>query len=802
MKILRIKLDMKKNLPEDIFPYNSKLNLAPLINYWEVNLNGNSIFQHYPARDIKKLIDEAPEFREPIEDLKQLDKHKDLLGLLMSAIIPPAMVETEYSAALVPFNFKGFYATPGYRKLLPLDEIRTDVVTNFKNNNMAAAKIFRAGVFILNKFYGTEIEVNEPVLVSIPDQDTGLNRIYKIEFNLQFADVILKGELPELKKETISKLMDDVHNTKLWLKHLSPDSFEFQGFSICRMIDVTIEETISSIKYDLLKKDAVTCPKSFKSIQQKIRAVFNLPNLTLGLSFFDIDNNIISNQGLSGWNSFMMPTKEDKLSCDYFIGSIYDRAHNLKRPVIIEDIEAMPKRSHVENGILEKGIKNVAVAPLIYDDAVIGMLELGTPYPGKLNPVSAGRLEAVLPMFTAAVNRVLEDMKTEVRALIQEECTAIHPSVEWRFLQEGYNMIGKRNSRENISFGDIVFNDVYPIYGLADIRNSSVERNNAIQQDLKENLNEALKVVKVILEKRNMPILSEMSFRIDNEIKKISKGLNSGDESSVIEFLKKEIVPAFNHFKSLDKDFKKVIENYESMIDPGLGVIYNQRKDFEESLTKINETISDYLDEVELEAQQIFPHYFEKYKTDGVEYNIYMGQSMVKDQTFNDLYLNNFRLWQLVVMIEIANKVELLKQSLTKPLDITQLILVHGEPLSIKFRKDEKHFDVDGAYNIRYEIVKKRIDKAFILGTEERLTQPGKIAIVYTQQKEMEEYMRYIRYLQSINYLTNSVENLELEELQGAHGLKAIRVEINKKAKLREFGSEVIESVLQSLESN
>ena len=46
------------------------------------------------------------------------------------------------------------------------------------------------------------------------------------------------------------------------------------------------------------------------------------------------------------------------------------------------------------------------------------------------------------------------------------------------------------------------------------------------------------------------------------------------------------------------------------------------------------------------------------------------------------------------------------------PLETTHLILVQHAPLSIRFRFDEKRFDVDGAYDIRYEIVKKRIDKA------------------------------------------------------------------------------------------
>ena len=64
--------------------------------------------------------------------------------------------------------------------------------------------------------------------------------------------------------------------------------------------------------------------------------------------------------------------------------------------------------------------------------------------------------------------------------------------------------------------------------------------------------------------------------------------------------------------------------------------------------------------------------------------------------------------------------------------------------------------------------------------TNERLTQPGKIAIVYSNQKELQEYEEYIRFLQKKDILKDgNIEMLELEELQGVRGLKAIRVEIN-----------------------
>jgi hypothetical protein len=130
-------------------------------------------------------------------------------------------------------------------------------------------------------------------------------------------------------------------------------------------------------------------------------------------------------------------------------------------------------------------------------------------------------------------------------------------------------------------------------------------------------------------------------------------------------------------------------------------------------------------------------------------------------------------------MCEIAVKIEDLKYELPHPVDIAQLILVHSEPLAIRFRQDEKRFDVDGAYNIRYEIIKKRIDKAHIRETGERLTQPGQISIVYSHDADASEYLRYIEYLRSKEYITGEAEQLELEELQGAKGLHALRISVN-----------------------
>ncbi len=75
--------------------------------------------------------------------------------------------------------------------------------------------------------------------------------------------------------------------------------------------------------------------------------------------------------------------------------------------------------------------------------------------------------------------------------------------------------------------------------------------------------------------------------------------------------------------------------------------------------------------------------------------------------------------------------------------------------------------------------MKKRLDKVHIKETSERLTQPGKIAMVYSNQKDAQEYQEYIQFLQSKKILNAGLEMLELEELQGVSGLKALRVDIN-----------------------
>ena len=199
---------------------------------------------------------------------------------------------------------------------------------------------------------------------------------------------------------------------------------------------------------------------------------------------------------------------------------------------------------------------------------------------------------------------------------------------------------------------------------------------------------------------------------------------------------------------------------------------------FECSLQELNSTIHVELEQFNQVVQNCYPSYFETFRTDGMEYDLYVGQSITRNKVFDPQILKFFREEQIKSMVKIARKTLTLLDHLSMPLRTTQLIFIHATSIDISFRLDEKHFDVEGGYNIRYQVLKKRIDKALVKATKERLVQPHKIAVVYSSSKIEKEIVAVFEDLLQNNWLEGTIEFLELEPMQGVLDLKALRVTI------------------------
>jgi hypothetical protein len=480
-------------------------------------------------------------------------------------------------------------------------------------------------------------------------------------------------------------------------------------------------------------------------------------------------------------SSFLLGNRERENCADALCSWSYNRLLKENKYFAVSDVDKIYEKGQGDTphitSLHNQGIKSAIFAPIANENGLMGILEIVSNKAQVLNSINANKLDDVMPFIVSAVERSKKEEENLIEAIIQQECTSIHPSVYWKFEKEAKKFMKGQFNGNQVAFNKIGFDDIYPLYGQIDIKGSSEARNWATKQDLTLQLNAVKDIFLSALKTEPLPIYEQFIFQIEDYLNGLNENFQVDSEQHISAFLKHDINPIFEHLSGLES-LSSEIENYTQSIDVKVNTLYKHRKDYDDTISLINKKMASLLDKKQEEAQQMYPHYFERFKTDGVEHNMYVGESITKENSFNLIYLYNLRLWQLQVMCEMENAYYQMQPNFSIGLDVASMILVFNQPLSISFRMDEKQFDVDGTYNARYEIVKKRVDKAYIKGTKERVTQKGKISIVYSQKQDEQEYLRYIKFLQSKKYLDTDIEIVELQDLQAVTGLKAIRVSV------------------------
>ena len=777
-------------------PLQLVISFDQVISFYDKYIEDENHPYHKSAVEITDYLDNYPELREGFTDFSKLEKYEEQIDLVLDGLFPEILSDNEIKVATVPFSFQSFKYSNRLKKIL---ENAVDSY-DFTARNLDEKELYlHACVMILNVCYGYTIDLKRPFFFDIPDKKLGVTKHYRVAFNGDFCQVIPTENAPKITDEDVRLLLDNYDNIDVWKEMFPQDSYIFKGFGIMNLFDVTFDETLSSIRTNLLRSD----DNLITDVRQNLREFFNIKDLKLGYSVFV---NATGNEDalitrIKQVDSLIFK-EEKEISCArFFCNHIVEKVFYKQEAIAISNVEAYGQNTEENNffkHLKAQGIQSIILIPIKAKKSNdLAILEIASPRAYELNSVNQQKLRDIIPVFEAAVTRSAEDYQNILEATIQEHYTSIHSAVKWRFYEaaEKYQAALAENA-ENPEVDDIVFEDVHPLFGQSDIKGSSIARNNAIREDLTLQLELAITVLKGALKKANLPIYEELAFRITEYLNHTKEGLNAGDELGILEFLKKDIYPVFRHLKESDSDIAVLVDTYINRLDDNLKVVYEKRKAYENSVTILNNKLANYIDKKQEEAQKMFPHYFERYKTDGVEYNMYIGQSLVKNKKFNNLYLYNLRLWQLQNMYEMEQVAHNTRKQMDHDLQVASLILVHSNSLAIKFRMDEKQFDVDGAYNIRYEIIKKRIDKANIKDTTDRLTIPGKIAIVYSQDKDAREYVKYIKYMQSKNYF-GKLEKLELEDLQGVSGLRALRVEVLYKEDFCEKSSLTIDELME-----
>jgi hypothetical protein len=759
-------------------PLTLKISFDKLLRHYEKLAESDDKSIAANAKHILSQQKNIPILREGFSDLSLLTKYENEIQAILHDVFAPVLTHNEIKSGSVPLHSMIFNPSERFKSII--NNAGEDFQLHIKN--MPEEDKYRVGcVIILSICYGYNIDFKRPFFYEIPDSK-GVIRTYKIMYNADFIDIIPTKAASTITEADFHQLLDNFDDIDLWKEKFPPNSYICKGFVVNNMFDVTDDTAISQIKSNLLVSGKRQDDNFIKELHSTFESLFNIKDLKVGFVVYNKEEEVFERVYGQGIESYLL-FNEDVESCKTALcESSYKALVNDNTYFSISDVEKYYKLS---NGIAQykslhdQGFKSAIFAPIASNGKLLGVLELVSQNVNELNSVNANKLVDVMPFIVTSVLRSKAEEENLIEAIIQQECTSIHQSVVWKFKQAAQKFLrDKQKFNDNVTFSEIVFKDVYPLFGQIDVKGSSDARNLATQKDLSLQLNLINRIIETILKEEKLPIYEQLKYQLEIYRSELETNFKVDSEHEITSFLKNDVEPLFKFLLKKKSRSKQAINDYFSKVDSNMNVIYYYRKNYDDTMTLINKNMSTMIDSQQIEAQKMYPHYFERYKTDGVEHNMYIGESITKENSFNEIYLYSLRLWQLQVMCEMENAYYQNQHNYPIALDVASMILVFNRPMSIRFRMDEKQFDVDGTYNVRYEVVKKRVDKAFVKGTQERITMKGKIAIIFSQKADEEEYLRYVRFLQSKNLLDEPIELVELEDLQGVTGLKALRVPI------------------------
>ncbi len=752
-----------------------------------------SVFSLQPYLDVLKsqmsrtACDHTKSALVPVMEMNQkyIEAHIDELDnilekpefqTVMSTMVPSMLFSDELSYVSPPFIKKFIVKSGAFQQFI--NEDKWETMLNTDEIELKHRKIvIQAGIHILNSLYGQNIPSISDELFTVRNKESKLVKYYRMDLKFDYIQVETKGKLPKLSQAQIEFLIRNPEDLDLWLKTLPPDKFMFKGFCVGKLFDVTDIQVLSDLKNWLSYSDDMAPAQFFEALTHYIRSYIGIENIQIGNMILDDNMSVVdANFSLTKMTDpakFFAEEEEAK--------GIYDHLITAKRVLYIEDLAKLENPSKAERKLLKNKIRSFVLSPMYGERGeVLAFLELGSTEANAFNSWNVQKLQEIFNLLVLSFEKFKTDFDSRITSIIQKNFTSIHPSVSWKFQEvakDYYNQ--QQEGGKELSIAPIIFNDVFPLYGQSDIVHSSSIRNELIKEDLVDNIEALVTLMSAWLKKKKLHLLESQLIKLIETLDHLEQDFVSSDETKIVGFITNEVHPvienAVERYPELnDKSYK----TYKNLLDEQVGIIYNKRKDFERSVNRLNAAISEYIEKEEQQMQDILPHFFERYKTDGVEYNIYLGESILKNGKFVNDDLKNFKLWQLVASCEITRLVRDISPKLPVPLTTAEMIFVYNHSLSIRFRMDEKKFDVDGAYNVRYEILKKRIDKATIKSTGERLTVSGKVAIVYLSESDKAEYLEFFEYLQAKGYIDDNIEDIELNDVQGAEGLHALRISV------------------------
>lgn len=776
-------LDIKENLIKKEL-VETAFSFKPFIKYLKKRIEAEQTIKAEFYRFVLAKFKAYPQLEADTVSVKEAKKYTDVLELVYTILSPAIEDEHKFFWALsMPVPSQIIYSTDAFFNFL------TDHNARNKNKTSEDARHFfqnRQVDFvyrlILQKLYNFPSDISNDIIYSHNDPATGICKYYRIHTDTNFIDITAKGKLPDINPEMIEPFLYEAVEMDVLQDIIPLSMFRLEGFAVITIDDVTAERSIENIRNALvnyttghadLYQDVIG---SLQTLTGNAAIKFGLLPLLRVNGALIFDTQECSNSVL------IKAAKEFEAAEETYSSFINNYIEKPGAMFFSTLTEKKIEQFAFLKVIRQSGIKSYAMLPVYYNRKLTGILEIYSEQKIVFYEKLLSQLQNAIPLLAQLLQDSAEQFNFNLNEIIKTNFTTLQQSVEWKFTEAAWHYLTeKSNGTDEPDMEIILFENVYPLFGSIDIRDSTIKHNEALNKDMDHIIAALLHTVDEL--KKHIPkhLLNKLGAALKNWLRLFKTVRKSNDEIMFSNTLHGIVHPYLLQYQQKFSSAQPVLNDFAKTINEKKGEGYANRRALEISIRQINNALNRYFVQAQAKLQKIYPCYFEKFRSDGIEYDIYTGQAIAPAIEFTSAHLKQFRNWQVRSMLDVAYLAYNLQSKMPVPLEVASLIFVHSSQINICFRNDERRFDVEGYYNIRYEVIKKRIDKVHIKETGQRLTQPGKIALVYFNDAEAEDYISHIKELQKEKKLKNDLHMVQLEELQGVTGLKAFTVSINFK---------------------
>ncbi|MBV1923910.1 MAG: GAF domain-containing protein, partial [Flavobacteriaceae bacterium] len=487
------------------FPLSISLSYKKLFDSYRTHLESDNDLLVARAKQILAVAKKYPILESGIPDLKEMEKLLPQIEFIMEDLFSSVLGNNEIKAASFPFQDSFFKSTQRYKNIIKTAGKDFDLeLMNFSDDEY----YIMGCSIILGVYYGYNIDFRRPFYYKIPDAN-GILRSYRVLYNADFIEIEKTKSAIDITKEDVDVLLESFNDISKWKEKFPPKSWNFKGFVILNMFDVTLDTSISDFKTGLIINDDKKNENTNNELEEIFRSLFNLKDLRIGFSNYIEEEEALERIPVKNIESFIINGDDSLHYTDALCSRSYAALFKNNEFYCVSNVSKYHKL-YPDNALYKqlktRGIESAIITAMVDKGKVLGLFEIVSPNINDLNTINANKLKDIMPFLIDSVVRRKKDADNKIELIIQEECTSIHNSVHWKFKLEAKRYLKELINNDTAAYQEVVFDDVYPLFGQIDIKGSSIARNNAVKKDLTLQLNYIKNILLKIKKIETLPI--------------------------------------------------------------------------------------------------------------------------------------------------------------------------------------------------------------------------------------------------------------------------------------------------------